>query len=140
MPNRTAVIAAAGPGLGAAVARRFAREGYDGTLLARHRERLEALAAEVTTIGHAAGGSAHAALPVDLLDRGALRDALAETPAPEVLVCNGGAWREADPLAVTPEQLAADLQLCVGAAHACVRAGHPAMAARGSGTILLRLL
>ncbi|MGW0766083.1 SDR family NAD(P)-dependent oxidoreductase [Streptomyces sp. NPDC002676] len=44
-------IVGAGPGLGAAVARRFGREGFDVALLARDRERLAGLARDLAAEG-----------------------------------------------------------------------------------------
>jgi NAD(P)-dependent dehydrogenase (short-subunit alcohol dehydrogenase family) len=44
---KTLLVAGAGPGLGKAVAKRFAREGYAVALAARNRERLAALAADI---------------------------------------------------------------------------------------------
>ncbi|MGO4427734.1 SDR family NAD(P)-dependent oxidoreductase, partial [Streptomyces sp. MCAF7] len=43
----TIAIIGAGPGLGAAVARRFGREGYGIALISRDQDRLDALAAEL---------------------------------------------------------------------------------------------
>jgi len=48
---RHAVIVGAGPGIGASVARRFAREGLRLTLVARGVARLEQLAAELRGFG-----------------------------------------------------------------------------------------
>src|SRR3954463_2249058 len=45
------VIVGAGPNLGAAVARRFGREGLAVGLVARNRDKLEALASELTADG-----------------------------------------------------------------------------------------
>ena len=50
--TRTVVVLGAGPGLGLAIARRFAAEGYAAALVARNGKRLDELA-----------GSARAALP-----------------------------------------------------------------------------
>ena len=50
MPKSIAVFGA-GPGLGRAVARRYAREGYDVTLVARRTEPLQRLAQELTSFG-----------------------------------------------------------------------------------------
>ena len=54
MSNSIAVFGA-GPGVGQAVARRFAREGYAVTLVGRRQEPLDLLAKELTT----AGATAH---------------------------------------------------------------------------------
>lgn len=54
----TIAIIGAGRGLGAAVARRFAAEGYAVGLISRHQGRLDALAAELETEGVRAQGFA----------------------------------------------------------------------------------
>jgi len=48
---RHLLVIGAGPGIGAATARRFIRDGYRVTLAARHRDRLEELAADVRSTG-----------------------------------------------------------------------------------------
>jgi short-subunit dehydrogenase len=55
-----------GPGLGQAVARRYAREGYDVVLVARRQEPLDLLAEQLTS----AGATAHV-IAADLSDTGA---------------------------------------------------------------------
>ena len=57
----------AGPGLGQAVARRYAREGFDVVLVARHREPLEVLAEDLV----GAGAQVHIAA-ADLADTAAI--------------------------------------------------------------------
>ncbi|MDT0265899.1 SDR family NAD(P)-dependent oxidoreductase [Streptomyces sp. DSM 44915] len=52
----TFALIGAGPGLGAATARRFGREGFDIALVARSRDRLDALAAELAEDGVRARG------------------------------------------------------------------------------------
>jgi short-subunit dehydrogenase len=71
MPRRIGVFGA-GPGLGQAVARRYAQEGYEVVLVARRREPLEAFARELAGIG----SSAHV-IAADLGDTHAI-PALAE--------------------------------------------------------------
>ncbi len=51
MVNKTALIVGAGPGLGTALAKKFASEGYDVALAARNLDRLGSLAAELSKGG-----------------------------------------------------------------------------------------
>ena len=66
MPKSIAVFGA-GPGLGQAVARRYAQEGYDVALVARRRQPLAVFAQELTSIG----ASAHV-IAADLADTDAV--------------------------------------------------------------------
>ena len=50
MPKSMGVFGA-GPGLGRSVARRYAQEGYDVVLIARHRQPLDAFAQDLTGVG-----------------------------------------------------------------------------------------
>ena len=61
--TKSIVVFGSGPGLGQAVAHRYANDGYTVTLVARHAEPLEQLASEL----RAAGGNAHA-VAADLSD------------------------------------------------------------------------
>lgn len=67
----TIAIVGAGPGLGAAVAARFGAEGHDIALIARDRERLDAIAAALRAEGTTARG-----YTADVRDRAALAAAL----------------------------------------------------------------
>ena len=68
MPPSIAVFGA-GPGLGQAVAHRYAREGYDVILVGRRREPLERLAQDLTT-----GGAAAHVVAADLSDTAGIPD------------------------------------------------------------------
>ena len=64
--SKSIAVFGAGPGLGEAVARRYAREGYAVTLVARRPEPLDRLAQDLTS----AGATAHV-VTADLSDTGA---------------------------------------------------------------------
>jgi len=85
------VVAGVGPGVGAAVARRFAAEGFTVALLARSSAALAAVAAEIG----AAGGTARS-FPVDMTDLDALAAVLDrvsdEIGPPGVLVYTQAVW------------------------------------------------
>lgn len=134
MPRPLAIVAGAGPGMGQAIARRFAEGGFDIALVARDAARLAAAAAELEALGAAV--SVHAA---DLSDpraaEGAVQAIRAARGPARVLVYNGGAWNQGAPLAMEARDFHRDLGLCVSGAYACARAVHADMAAAG-GTIL----
>jgi short-subunit dehydrogenase len=73
---KTVAIFGAGPGLGMAVARRFAREGFRVALVARDRGRLESMAGDLAGEGAEAAG-----FPADLTDRAAALGAVDEIQA-----------------------------------------------------------
>jgi short-subunit dehydrogenase len=64
--SKSIAVFGAGPGLGQAVARRYAREGYAVTLVARRPDPLERLAKDLTSFG----ATAHV-ITADLADTGA---------------------------------------------------------------------
>ncbi|MFF3706073.1 SDR family NAD(P)-dependent oxidoreductase [Streptomyces phaeochromogenes] len=131
-----AVIIGAGPGIGQAVARRFAGEGLPITLIARGGETLRAVASEV-----APHGVPVVTLQADCTDRAeldaALDRAIGEHGVPEVAVYNAALVRadELGELSVR-EHMEAWAVNVVGALNAAARLA-PAMAARGCGTFLV---
>jgi NAD(P)-dependent dehydrogenase (short-subunit alcohol dehydrogenase family) len=130
------LIIGAGPGIGTAVARRFAREGLPVTVVARSRETVDRAVAAVE-----AAGAETLGLRADAADERALRGALDQAAdahgLPDVLVYNAGLIRADRPgeLSVREHQEAWAINV-VGAITA---AGHlaPRMAERGSGTIVI---
>ncbi|HVY60297.1 MAG TPA: SDR family NAD(P)-dependent oxidoreductase, partial [Planctomycetota bacterium] len=94
---RVIAVLGSGPGLGAAIARRFAREGFAVALMARREEALRPIQAEI----EGAGGRA-IALAADATDPRSVHAAFARIrealgPA-DVLVYNAGLYEEAEVL------------------------------------------
>lgn len=131
-------IIGAGPGLGAAVARRFGSEGYSIALIARNQSKLDAMAAELTTGGFTA--SAYAAdvrTPASL--EAALTRAAAELGPITALQYSPLPSRDylKPVLEMTPELALEALQFsALGLIHAA-RAVLPAMRQAGSGSIIM---
>ena len=130
-------IVGAGPGVGASVARRFARAGHSVGLIARNPGRLDYLVREL-----AADGIDAQTCPADATDPAALTEAL-ETLArcqglPEVMCFSPlpdiGLIKSV--LETTPADLDAALALNVVGAAAAAGAVLPAMRAAGRGTLL----
>ncbi len=73
MAGKTALIVGAGPGLGTALAKKFAAEGYDLALAARNLDRVTALAAELSK-----GGVTAKAFKVDVTNEDAMKALFAD--------------------------------------------------------------
>jgi NAD(P)-dependent dehydrogenase (short-subunit alcohol dehydrogenase family) len=136
MNGKTAAILGVGPGLGAAVARRFAREGFAVALMARREGSVAGVREEI----EAAGGTA---LPVsaDATDPASVAAALDEVRsnlgAPEVFVYNAGAFQMGGILDISPEKFDECFKAnCAGAFYAAQQV-LPAMVDAGRGTVLL---
>ncbi|TFC02041.1 SDR family NAD(P)-dependent oxidoreductase [Cryobacterium sp. MDB2-33-2] len=131
-------IIGAGPGLGAAVARRFGREGFSIALIARNQTKLDAMAAEL-----AASGFTARAYAADVLTPASLEAALARAEAElgAITVLQYSPLPSRDylkpVLEMTPELALEALQFsALGLIHSA-RAVLPAMRAAGSGSIIL---
>ena len=126
------LVAGVGPGLGIAVATRFARDGYRVAMLARSGDQLAAMAAQAPD--HLI------AMPCDVTDPAQVSAAFDETEqrlGPLVcVVSNVGAYRRGSILDIAPN----DFEYCwrVGAFAGFLigQAAARRMVARGSGTIL----
>jgi short-subunit dehydrogenase len=134
MPRSIAVFGA-GPGLGQAVARRYAREGYAVVLVARRQEPLGQLAEELTSDG----ARAHA-ISADLADTEAipaLADRIRATVGdPDAIYYGAGANGFIPVLDLTPRRAQDIMPLGVYTLLALVGEFLPAMIARGDGAIL----
>jgi short-subunit dehydrogenase len=131
------VIVGAGPNLGAAIARRFGREGLSVGLVARNRDKLETLARDLEQQGITAGLE-----PADIRDASALSAAiaaLAERLGPvEVLEYSpvpAGEFMKPI-LETTVDDIRATVEFSVLGAVAAATTVLPAMLDRRSGTIL----
>ncbi|BDM74323.1 oxidoreductase (plasmid) [Streptomyces nigrescens] len=131
-----AVVIGAGPGIGQAVARRFARAGLPVGVIARTRATAQAAAEAVAQVGPRVVARA-----ADSTDETALRaalDAIAEELGPPDVVVYNAALIRPD----APGELSAQAQLdawAVNVVGALTAAAHvaPAMASRGRGTFLI---
>lgn len=132
----TAVIVGAGPGLGLALARRFAREGFALALVARRESTLAELAQSLSALGprlKTYAADAADAGAVDAVCAATLRD-LGE---PSVLIYNAGSYQPGGLADITPEQFEAAWKIgCMGA-FLFARRLVPAMADAGRGSVLL---
>src|SRR5215470_19970638 len=132
MRDRVCVVTGVGPGTGAALVRRFARDGYRVAMLARDAGRLEKLAAEIPSA---------VPVPVDVADLDALRGALArvrtDLGAPQVLLYNAVAGGFGNYESVKPEALEQRFRVNVTALLVAAQELAPAMAAAGGGAIVV---
>ena len=126
-----AVVTGVGPGTGAAIVRRFARDGYAVAMLARNRERLAQLEGELPNAR---------AYPCDVTDEaqldatiGAIRSAMG---TPKILIHNavGGAFGNF--LEIDPKVLNQNFQVNTMALLHLARRLAPAMIAAGEGAII----
>src|SRR5574341_1532777 len=129
-----ALVTGASAGIGTAFAERLAHDGYDLVVVARSRERLDALAQRLHKEQH----STVEVLPADLTDSAQLRvvEKFVEDADLDLLVNNAGfgtvgAFAE---LGVDKEE--AEIRLNVVALVRLTRAALPAMIARGRGSII----
>jgi short-subunit dehydrogenase len=142
MPQRTrrhrarprALVTGASAGIGAAFARALAAQGHDLVIVARRRDRLEALAKEV----EARHGVAAAVEVVDLAEDAELEQlaGAVAADAPDVLVNNAGFGTVGPFAELDPERELEQIRLNVVALVRLTRAALPGMLARGRGAVV----
>jgi NAD(P)-dependent dehydrogenase (short-subunit alcohol dehydrogenase family) len=136
LAGRVALVTGAGRGLGRACALALAAEGAAVHLVARSKDELEALAAEI----RGRGGAAHAS-PCDITDAAAVRALFARIELLDVLVNNAGGNVPEPFVEVSDAHLERLLDLNVRAqfvvAQAAVRCmlAHPDRRARGAAIV-----
>lgn len=133
---KTAVVVGVGPGLGAALARRFAREGYAVALMARGMDKLTPVQDDIL----ASGGKA-ASFICDASDAASVAQAFAgarsELGEIEVLIYNAGAFHFGGLMDLSPDQFHNAWKVnCMGA-FLCAQQVLPHMTEAGKGSILL---
>src|SRR4051794_5233388 len=132
---RHLLLVGTGPGLGAALARRFAREGYRLTLVARSEEPLATIAQELRD-----AGADVAVVEADAGEAEGLRAALsplfAAPSVPGVVIYNAALMAFDELLTVSPEQLADAYAVDVVGGVVTAQLAVPVMRAAGSGTLL----
>ena len=134
----TLALVGAGPGLGAAVARRFATEGLSIALVARDQAKLDGLAADLEAAGHTARGYAASVRDPEALT--AALAAVARDLGPiEVLQLSPIPQREflRPVLETSREDLAAALEFSVLGPATAVQQVLPGMRELGRGSVLL---
>jgi len=124
----TALITGASAGIGAELARLFAKAGHDVILTARRRDRLDALAAEL--------GPHTRVIPADLADPATPAHLFAATGPVDVLVNNAGFGMAGRFLEGNAAALQHMLTVNIFALTALTRLYAPPMVARRSGKIL----
>lgn len=132
----TALVVGAGPGLGRAVARRFAAEGYAVGLIARGRRAVDELADDLAEFGVRT-----LALTADVTDEPALRHtlerAMVELGPPDVVVYNAALIRPDGPGELTAREHLDAWAVNVVGAHTTSSVVLPRLVERGRGTLLL---
>ncbi len=135
MANKVCTIVGAGPGLSLAVARRFAREGYSISLLARRVEALDDYAAQLRQAGATVAGFA-----ANVADDESLKMALASSKsqlgATDVLVYNAAVMQPCEPSVLSSATLLNDFKVNVAGALLAAQDVLSDMRAAKSGTIL----
>ncbi|WP_418132698.1 SDR family oxidoreductase [Variovorax sp. 375MFSha3.1] len=134
-PKGTALVTGASSGIGAVYADRLARRGFDLILVARNRERLEALAAKLVR----ETGRKIEVLPADLMSRKDLAPveaALRTRSDITMLVNNAGVGAAAPLLASDVDKMEEMIALNVSVLTRLTYAAVPGFVERGEGTLV----
>jgi len=132
--SRVAFLTGAGPGLGASLVRRFAKE-YAVAVNARNESFVKSLGDEI----RASGGTA-LEVPGDIGDRdqvaGMFRSIRERLGPPDVLLYNAGSGAFGTVTEITPEQFEASWRVNAFGAFLCAAECTPDMISRGRGVLL----
>ena len=134
-PNRIALITGVGPGLGASLARRFARGGFAVGLVARHPTFIDELRREIAD----AGGKA-IALVADVSRPAEVRTAVervrSELGRISLLLHNASSSAGDGLLETTPEEFESSWRIATLGGFVCAQETAPDMIASGKGTMI----
>ena len=133
--NSVVVVTGASSGMGAAIAKAMAKAGGRVALLARNKEDLDKVAAEI-----ASAGSPARVYPVDLADAGAVaavaRRITQEMGAPDIIINNAGRGRWLFVDETSPDEAVQMMAVPYFAAFNVTHAFLPAMLKKNSGHIV----
>jgi short-subunit dehydrogenase len=130
-----ALVTGASSGIGKAFAERLARDRYDLILVARRRDRLEALAERLRELSSVSVDVLAADLTKsDELEK--VESRIAREPALDLLVNNAGFGGYMPFVELAPERAEALIRLQVLAVTLLTRAALPGMIARGNGAVI----
>ncbi|MEO0498496.1 MAG: SDR family NAD(P)-dependent oxidoreductase, partial [Pseudomonadota bacterium] len=132
---KNCLIVGAGEGVSRAIARRFGIGGFRVGLISRRASSLSNLATDLSAQGiEAFWATADAGDATELI--GAMNALTEQMGACDVLIYNAAVLKPGNPLDITTDQIAADLEVNVLGAHRAVSIVAPAMMDRGEGAIL----
>jgi len=135
MSSKVCVIIGAGPGIGMAVARRFAKEGYRIALLSRQPEKLELAIVDLQN----QGADAHT-FEVNAANDHQVRRVFdrieVQMGEPDVLVYNAFAMQYTQPSMLNPEKVIQDFKVNVTGALVSAQCVIPHMQEHNDGTII----
>ena len=133
--SKVAVVMGAGPGLGAAVAHRFAREGFAVALMARSEDKRAQIQSDIEN----SGGRA-LSVTVDVTDPtsvvAAFEKVKSELDAPSVFIYNAGIFQVNSILDITPEKFEYAWKVNCFGAFLGAQQVLPMMVERKQGTII----
>jgi short-subunit dehydrogenase len=133
--SKVVIITGASSGIGAATARRLARDGWRLTLAARREDRLEQVAADVEALGGEA-----LIIPTDIREHADIQRMVQATldrwGRIDVLLNNAGVGHDDSLINIKPEKIRDEIHINLVAVIECARAVLPAMLHQESGHII----